>query len=180
MKNEEELLAKFWNGETDLQEEQELKAFFSKNEKSELSPDSDFFNGIGSLQNIRVNSAEFDKKIMAQLRQTITHHRKRVYFYSSISFAATVILAVGIFTFSGKKEAIVIDKGVRYNDMEKAIDCADEAMNDAMAPLKQSMQSLEPIKGLEGSLLPTFKAKARMSADSNALNNTDDSAYTQR
>lgn len=156
MKEMDVLLEKYLAGETSLQEENQLKQLIAQQSDAEYASYKDLFSGLKGAKQDRILSINFERNLLARFRYTKRKSLGRVLQYTSFSIAASVLFAVGFFTLSQKNEAYVIEKGVRYDDMEKAVGCADEAINEAIAPLKQSMQSLEPIKGLEGSLTPSY------------------------
>ncbi len=158
MKNKKALVDKFFAGNTNLHEEQMLKKHFSKHTSEPTDAGvSKMLTAYTTLAQEKVLSNNFDKALMAKIRVSNPKTRSYVWHWSSLSIAASLLFAVGIFTFSEKKEAYVIEQGVRYDDMEKAVGYADKAINEAIAPLKLSMQSLQPIKGLEGALIPVSK-----------------------
>lgn len=173
MKNMDVLLEKYLAGETDLKEEAKLKQLISEQSDSKYESYKIMFEGFKKTQQRSVLKADFERKLLSKLRYYPLRNKKRFIQWSTISIAASIIFAVGFFTLAQKKEAYVIEQGVRYDDMEKAVECADEAIREAIAPLQQSMQSLEPIKGLEGALTPSFNTTPN---DSNFKSNaTNDS-----
>lgn len=63
------LLEKYWNAETSIAEEKQLRAYFSSEEIAEdLSVYQEFFTEI-SLPKTEQLSADFDEKILAQIEQ---------------------------------------------------------------------------------------------------------------
>jgi len=156
MKEIEVLLSKYLEGESSLHEEQLLKKLISEQSDSEYASYKDVFQGFNSIQQTRILNINFERNLLAKLRYQKRPKLYRIFQLTSLSVAASVLLAVGFFTLTQKREAFVIEKGVRCDDSEKAVGYANEAISQAIAPLKQSMQSLQPIKGLEGSLTPSF------------------------
>lgn len=172
MKNIDILLEKYWAGETSLEEESFLRECFQKDNSQAQNPETEIFTSFSMAQKVSFNSSALEKRITESIRHKNKHKHRKIYSFTAISMAASMLLVVGLFMLNNKNEAYVVDKGVRYDDMEKAINCADEAMNEAMTPLRQSMQSLQPIKGLEGALIPsTVKDK------NNTLVSNDDSLF---
>ncbi len=155
MKKIDSLIEKYLMGETSLQEEALLKDLVDKESDSVYDVYKEMFRFLEASQREVILKNNFEKRFLSKLRYG-NQKRRRIYQISSISIAASIFLAVGFFTLTQKKEAFVIEQGVRYDDMEKAVEFADEAINEAIAPLQQSMQSLEPIMGLEGALTPSF------------------------
>jgi hypothetical protein len=55
-----------------------------------------------------------------------TISKRRIFQYAYyLSVAASIVLAVAFFGLTQQKEAFVIEQGIRYDDMEKAVGCAD-------------------------------------------------------
>lgn len=156
MKEKDILLQKYLAGETSLQEENQLKQILTESSDLEYDSYKKAFLGFKGVKQRPVLSTNFERNLLAKLRYSKRRSLGKVFQYTSLSVAASLLFAIGFFTLTQKNEAYVIEKGVRYDDMEKAVGCADEAINEAIAPLKQSMQSLQPIKGLEGSLTPSY------------------------
>lgn len=184
MNDIENLLDKYWDGETSLEDERIIKQYLAQQKTEGENPEHILFSGFNAASEVRLSNPSFDTNLQtAILLSKKKQNHKRLFHILTYSAAASIILAVGLFNLNQKREAYVVDKGVRYDDMEKAINCADQAMSEAIAPLKQSMQSLQPIKGLEGSLTPSYKEKTltkKDSEDANMPNLYDDSAFSKR
>jgi len=160
MKEIDILLAKYENCELSLQEEADLKRRLLELPGNEYALYKQLFNAYAELNKNDVTAAHVHNNIVSKLRVHTPISKRRIFQYAYLSVAASIVLAVGFFGLTQQKEAFVIEQGVRYDDMEKAVGCADEAVTEAIAPLKSSMQSLQPIKGLEGSLKPSYMATA--------------------
>lgn len=152
----ENLLDKYLAGETSLHEEARLKFLVAKQTASEYDDLKRMFLDFDTSKQTVILSKDFEKRLFSKLRYT-NRNKRRLFQLSTISVAATILFAVGFLTFSEQKEAFVIEQGVRCDDMEKAVNYADEAINEAIAPLQKSLQSLEPIVGLDGALSPSFE-----------------------
>jgi len=152
------LLEKYENCELSLQEEADLKKRLSELSGNQYTAYKQLFNAYAELNKGDVLDAHVQQNIVSKLRVHKPISKRRIFHYAYLSVAASIVLAVGFFGLTQQKEAFVIEQGVRYDDMEKAVGCADEAITEAIAPLKSSMQSLQPIKGLEGSLQPSYIA----------------------
>jgi hypothetical protein len=183
MNDIEKLLEKYWAGETNLEEDRIIKQHLAQPQEGATDVEKNLFAGLNAAANIRLNNPSFDTNLRATLQHKAKQSHKRLFHILTYSAAASIILAVGLFNMNQKREAYVVEKGIRYDDMEKAINCADQAMSEAIAPLKQSMQSLQPIKGLEGALTPSYKKNSLAKSDSeisNTVNVYDDSAFSKR
>lgn len=183
MNDIEKLLDKYWAGETNLEEDRIIKQHLSRPQLEGNDVEKNLFASLTAAGNISLNNPSFETNLRATLQHKERQNHKRLFHILTYSAAASIMLAVGLFNMNQKREAYVVEKGVRYDDMEKAINCADQAMSEAVAPLKQSMQSLQPIKGLEGALTPSYKKNSlakRDSENSNISNVYDDSAFSKR
>jgi hypothetical protein len=159
MKEIDLLLQKYEAGETSLAEEKLLRELLVKIESEKYDSDKRILETFTQLQSMQmINSSSFDKEFASKIRggKVIALPRKRTMRLIAFSIAASAVITISFIGLSNDNEAYVVDKGVRYDDMEKAVGCANEAVGEAIAPLKQSMQSLEPISGLDGSLMPTY------------------------
>jgi len=177
------LLDKYWAGETNLEEERIIKQYLSQQQLGANNVEKDLFAGLDAAGKIHLSNPSFETNLRTTLLHKEKQNHKRLFHILTYSAAASIILAVGLFNMNQKREAYVVEKGVRYDDMEKAINCADQAMSEAIAPLKQSMQSLQPIKGLEGSLTPSYKKNSLAKKDSENIHTSnvyDDSAFNKR
>ena len=65
MKNFDELLRKYWKGNTELDEEQKLKEHFSENEKSQI--EDEYFNYLIHKRKEKLISPGFDEEILRQI-----------------------------------------------------------------------------------------------------------------
>ncbi len=165
-----ELLSKFWEGETSLEEEKMLKNFFRSVNTDEFPEAQNTFTALNKAQAIGLNSAQFEKEFFARLHYRKQKSKIRTFYITALSMAASVVFAVFLITQTQQNETFVVEQGVRQNDVEQAYNYADEALNEALMPLRQSMQSLAPIKGLEGSLIPSSYSQKGMMPDSNLIN----------
>ena len=103
LKEIEELLEKFYEGNTNLSEEQKLREFFSGNEISpQLSEHADLFRFYSQSRKEQLNDTGFEERFLSVIQEHTSIpilSRKRQLFYIS-GIAATLIIMAGlIFTF---------------------------------------------------------------------------------
>ncbi|MDR1699214.1 MAG: hypothetical protein LBR75_05265 [Prevotellaceae bacterium] len=166
-----ELLSRFWEGETSLEEEKMLKNFFRTVEADKFPKKQNIFAAFDKAKAIGLNGAQFEKEFFTRLHYRKQKSKVRTLYVTALSMVASVAFAVFMITQTQQSEAFVVEQGVRKNDVEQAYNYADKALNEALMPLRQSMQSLAPIKGLEGSLMPSSYSEKNTILDSNLINN---------
>lgn len=88
------LLSKYWNGDTSIEEEKQIKEFFKENRS--ISPEGMYFKGLEQKQNL-----------------TSSHSWKKPKNFTRWSVAASVsiglLVALLVFKDASKKEAFVVD-----------------------------------------------------------------------
>ncbi len=163
MKNIDEILNKYWEGESSFTEEDLLR-----NELTDISSENAIAYTTMKQAFHELKELSIDNQLNADffIHLEKQKHKRKIYLHAGFSFAASAAIAIGLFLFSYNKEAVVVENGIKHENMEMAVQYADQAINEALYPLKASMQSLEPIKGLEGSLLPTIKEKIEQQTNS--------------
>lgn len=94
-KKAEELLEKYWAGETTLQEEEALKAFFKAD--TSAGTDAAYFNYLQHKSEENPLDASFDQEILEKLSNPPTHRA----LYTSLSYwlvaaSLALILSIGV------------------------------------------------------------------------------------
>jgi hypothetical protein len=165
MKNIEEILEKYFAGETSLAEELFLSDYFSADENipEHLSSYKYIFCGLKEESQMFIDNS-FDDKIMSLIAKKQRVHR--TFLYSLSGIAATLFLGIFLF-FSHGNKAYVVENGIRNNSEEAANKAAEDALKQVSMPLQKSLQFLEPLSGLknsEGTFEDMSKLKTGMKA----------------
>lgn len=130
----DELLAKYWNGETSLDEEEELKAHFSKNPS--LAPTGLYFRSLNKRAEVK----------------TVKNFQKpgRWFTKSRLSIAATIAIGVTV-------GAIILQDAGKRNEFE--INDPEEAYRIAQTVLMKMSSNLNEAELHTGQLKKLNKAE---------------------
>ena len=129
IKEIEVLLGKYYNGETTLDEEKQLKDFFLHEPVPvHLESEAELFRYLNSASDQNMDDPDFDRKFMESIETpVIPIHSSRNQFYFALSLAASILLLVGfLFTF---RDAIykqplknsITDPQLAYTETKKAL-----------------------------------------------------------
>jgi len=125
----EDLLEKYYNGETTLEEEKQLKEFFLREQVPvHLEPEAELFRTMHAVSEQKMDDADFDRKFMERIETpVIPVYSSRRKFYFSLSLAAAILLLVGLlFTFRDafykrSFENTISDPQLAYSETRKAL-----------------------------------------------------------
>ena len=142
----EQLLDRYWQGETTLEEERILKSFFEQNDVPEsLKPYADYFKFLANGDEIHLSS-DFDKRfddIMAEENSSDVHvkalkipFRKRLMPFLQAAAAVAVTLTVGGAALKGLMSEDELDYGsnltsetyVKSDEVKHVIETAQRTM----------------------------------------------------
>lgn len=152
-----ELLNKYWNCETSLAEEQELRRFFSEEElPEELQRYSPLFSYIREEQAPRL-SAEFDQRLQESLRKAeipvIPHHLSRRTTLTRIAASILLLLGVGVslyFITRQQNNPQYVERGNEETEVLEQATNALEKLADALRLSEEaSRQTLRQINEME-------------------------------
>jgi hypothetical protein len=125
----EDLLEKYYNGETTLVEERRLKEFFLREPVPvHLEPEAELFRTLHAASDQNIDDADFDRKFMERIETpVIPIYSSRKKFYFSLSLAAAIILLIGLlFTFRDAMHKrsfnnTITDPQLAYSETRKAL-----------------------------------------------------------
>ena len=107
IKEIEELLEKYYEGETSLEEERTLKDFFlSENVPMELAVHKSQFLYFAESSGDEISDQEFEERVFTEKMEipVVPLHSRRNRFYFITGIAATILLLIGlVFTFNEDK-----------------------------------------------------------------------------
>lgn len=129
--NIRKLLDKYWEGETSLQEETQLRDFFTGNDIPEdLKPYQSLFQFFQLEQDKKLN-ADFDKKLMEQLQSS----DKPVAKVRTLSFYLVRIAAVGLLLIS----IYWVSQQAPFKSAETAVAAEEMTPEEVYAQTKQAL-----------------------------------------
>jgi hypothetical protein len=150
-----ELLERYFKGETTLAEENELKQYFANgNIAPEHKPYSALFQAF---------SNELEERLIISPQKIIPKHQtiKRLWIktfaYSGI--AATILIAVWIQYPQQKNENFAVVAGNRIEDAEYAQKYAEKKLDKVNQILRNSMKPMQSIETVRRSLQPMQKIR---------------------
>jgi hypothetical protein len=174
MSDIEKLLEKYFDGETTLSEEEQLKhAFLTHTIPSSLEPYRYLFEGLNELRGETMPANGFEKFIFS--KPTHRHH-SLVYHLIVWSSAAivTLFLSFGTVYYLERQNNYMIVNGQRINDPEKALMMAANKLHLVTGKFNNSLYQVEQIGkvGKHLSLVSLFQKHDTLSTDSITTNNT--------
>jgi hypothetical protein len=124
----EELLQKYWDCETSLEEEQQLREYFSQaNVPDQMKEAASLFNYFGQQKNKAVNE-QFETKVLGQLKKPAGKVTNLI--QTSLRIAAGIaVLAVALFFVKqeiGKSTTVAVED--TYDDPKKALEETKKAL----------------------------------------------------
>lgn len=137
MENIEKLLNNYFAGSTTLQEEKELKKYFSgKNIDDKYKKYAPLFAAFAQEKEINTPSLRIIKPYQK---------RNRIILWTS-GVAAACLIALLFIHYQPKNESYMIIHGKRINNAEMAENFANEKLQDALSLTKQNLKSLNQNK----------------------------------
>ncbi len=150
------LLDKFFEGQTSLPEEEELRVFFRQKEIPEkFLPLKDLFiytgvEATGTKLDVSFDNALF-RKIDESNKPAISTYR-RIYIYIASGVAATVLLVIGLFN--------LVDTSIDQRDLETAYNQTKSALIFVSTKLNQGMEPAAKVGKLNEGLQEAEKFSA--------------------
>lgn len=129
-KHFEKLLEKYWNCDTSLEEEKELREFFRGPVPENMNEVAAMFRYFDSQQKQQLTSPDFD----ATLKKKIKQHRpegkvvKLVYFYSRIAAGLLVVVVATYFVRQEVRKAYPPEIADTYSDPKLALEETKKAL----------------------------------------------------
>ncbi|MEJ1241354.1 hypothetical protein WBG78_24605 [Chryseolinea sp. T2] len=115
----QQLLQKYWEGETTLEEEQLLKDYFQSNEVSdELRDVASMFQYFNQAKKNNLNDITFDRTLMDKVSAKPREGRARNLIFNSMRIAAGVVVVIAATWF--------IRKEIRQSTPQEVIDTYDD------------------------------------------------------
>jgi hypothetical protein len=128
-KNWEALLEKYWNCETSLEEEQQLREYFKGNVPASLNETAELFRYFEAERKQSVGM-EFD----AEMKKKIAAHRpegksvKMIFNYARIAAGILVVVAAGYFVRLEVRKAFPPEAEDTYSDPRVALEETKKAL----------------------------------------------------
>lgn len=160
----DQLIRKYEQGNSSLEEEKELKSFFSRNDvPREYRIYRDLFGFYEASVNEELPDRDFDEKFFGKIGQKVNSVAapKIRRLYSFVAIAATIIILAGIyFVFQNQKKTsgTYDDPKLAYAEARKVLFAVSTNLNSGMKELSNvkeinsGMQDLEHIKAFDQGL----------------------------
>jgi hypothetical protein len=151
-----QLIDKYFDGNTSIAEERQLRNFFLKEDvPGNLLPLKDYFVYLNTEKNTDKLDDNFDAKILDEIsngkRKELSTYRK-LYVYIASGVAACVLIVIGLFNFIGP--------GINQNDIETAYAQTQKALIFVSSKLNQGMDKTKNMGKLNETLQKTNKVAA--------------------
>lgn len=150
------LLEKYFNAETTLQEEKELRNYFLGQEiQKELMPYKALFAGFAAEKEIKAETHPAITPTLTARKPKFTGWKMLIY-----SGVAASILAVTWFTlptFNSHSDTYAIVNGAKITDEAYAGQLAEKKLQQVHNVLQNSMQTLKSIETVKNTLQPMEK-----------------------
>jgi len=144
----DELLQKYWNAETSLEEEQLLKEFFAREPVPEaLRETASLFRYFERQKNVSMNDAHFDRELRKKIRPNQTPNGTiRLFPFGSLGVAQLARIAAGLFVvvaatffihqevkkaYPDEPEDTYTDPKVAFEETKKALMMISNSFNKA-------------------------------------------------
>jgi hypothetical protein len=129
IKEIERLIGKFYEGETTLAEEQQLREFFRGDVPDHLVEHRPMFALFEEEQKVEITNPDFDRILFSRLKEedgrviSMTPRRTRIAFIASLAAAALILVAIALTFVVGPTS------GTKYSDSDRlAYAQAEEAL----------------------------------------------------
>jgi hypothetical protein len=149
----EKLLEKYFEGETSLSEEEQLRDFFASGNVPERWKDlKKYFSFFGMELSQTLNDQAFDEKIMSEIKEDkqsplLDLRRPWIYWLSGVAAAALILIAVFV-KFDPFSKRI----GDTYDDPQVAYAEAKKILLYVSAQFNKGTNKLESVKAYETGL----------------------------
>jgi len=154
------LLEKFWEGNTSLEEENQLKAFFLNTHDlpSKYDADKNYFAFLSKEQKINIPSADFDQQLNTRIakEQPKKAVSKLRYLYLNFTSVAAAILIVGgslvyMMRPSNTEILMTIERNgntIQITDPNEALQMTKASFKSINKTMRQSKKKLRPVKNI--------------------------------
>jgi len=150
--NIEQLIEKYYAGETSEQEETQLRAYFSAKD----IPDSQmaaklYFMALKASADEKLGD-DFDSKLMAQLSDEKPASTFRIWTYRISAVAAVILLMLAIWFGADLVQpksvyGTITDPKLAFAETQKVLDEVSKKMNKGLQPAKKTVEAVEgPVK----------------------------------
>ena len=144
----QDLIEKFYAGETTEYEEGQLKAYFDLADlPTDLAREKEYFMAMRSLKSEQLDE-EFEKDLFNQINKDKPSGTFRIWGYSLSAVAAAI--AVFLMVWFGTdllnpKEVYgtINDPHIAFNETQKALDEVSKKMNKGLKPVKATVEKVE-------------------------------------
>lgn len=133
----EKLLAKYWECETTLQEEEELRKFFNTAEvPKHLAEYAPLFQYYSSEKQKESLDSSFDEAVLRKIGESTPKRGKVVTMFYDISKIAAAILVIAVATYFIQQE---------YNDKKEEMPYLTDTIEDPQKAFEETKKALQMI-----------------------------------
>jgi len=153
------LLAKFWEGNTSLEEENQLKAFFLNHHDlpAKYDADKNYFAFLQKEQKVEISSTDFDEQVKTRIAKA--EHKKPVsrirYLYRNFASVAATILIVGgsliYMSYPSSEVLMTIQRNgetIQITDPNEALMVTKASFKSINKSMKYSKKKLKPVRNI--------------------------------
>ena len=144
----QDLIEKFYAGETTEHEEEQLKAYFNLADSSkDLAREKEYFMAMNSLKTEELDDT-FEKELFKQINDEEPGRKLKVWGYSISAVAATVTIFLLVWfgtDILNPKEVYgtINDPHLAFAETQKALDEVSKNMNKGLKPAKKTVDKVE-------------------------------------
>ncbi len=144
----QDLIEKFYAGETTEQEEDQLKAYFNLADSSkDLAREKEYFMAMNSLKTKELDDT-FEKELFKQINDEKPGRKLKVWGYSLSAVAATITIFLLVWFGTdilnpGEVYGTINDPHLAFAETQKALDEISKKMNKGLKPAKKTVDKVE-------------------------------------
>jgi len=126
----EQLLEKYWNCETSLEEEQQLREYFRGSVPENLKETADLFRYFGAQQSQSVDGADFDSAVRKKIKQQQPQGKSvsMVFNFARIAAGLLVVITATYFVRQEVRKAYPPEIADTYSDPRLALEETKKAL----------------------------------------------------
>ena len=148
-----ELLEKFYDGKTTLQEEDALKRFFAEEVVPErLKADQELFRAMVASEEEETLGNDFDQAVLSKLEGSSFRWGRHEWIYTLSGLAAAAVIVIslwigGVFAPQRPLPGTINNPEVAYAETRKALNQVSDNLNKGLAPVQSATEKFdEPVK----------------------------------
>jgi hypothetical protein len=142
----EQLLEKYWNCETSLEEEKQLRDFFQGEVPENLKDTADLFRYFETQQSKSVGGSDFDAALIKRIKQPEGRSVKMISNYARIAAGIIVVVTATYFVRQEVRKAYPPEIVDTYSDPKLALEETKKALMMISKGFNKAQKEAEKIK----------------------------------